>query len=135
MSYQLSEINFKTVSDPAGFMAECDERYNALVREAADRILANKLNDPDCVVVIVCGDARGADALGERYAWRHHLKVVHFPADWDRYGNAAGPIRNEEMAKFADALIAFPLYGVANRGTLDMIRRARQHHLQVRVIT
>ena len=108
--------------------------YKKLVAKC-DRILANKLNDPDCEVVIVCGDARGADALGERYAWRHHLKVVHFPADWDRYGNAAGPIRNEEMAKFADALIAFPLYGVANRGTLDMIRRARQHHLQVRVIT
>lgn len=107
--------------------------YNKLVAKC-DSILANKLNDPECEVVIVCGDARGADALGERYAWRHHLKVVHFPADWEMYGKAAGPIRNEKMARFADALIAFPLFGVANRGTLDMIRRAQQHHLQVRVI-
>ena len=107
--------------------------YNKLVAKC-DSILANKLNDPDCEVVIVCGDARGADALGERYAWRHHLKVVHFPADWEKYGKAAGQIRNEKMARFADALIAFPLFGVANRGTLDMIRRAQQHHLLVRVI-
>ncbi len=52
MAYQLSEINFKTVSDPAGFMAECDERYNTLVREAADRILANRSRSP---IVLLSG--------------------------------------------------------------------------------
>ena len=52
MSYQLSEINFKTVADPAGFMAECDERYNALVREAAERILANRSRSP---IVLLSG--------------------------------------------------------------------------------
>ena len=52
MAYQLSEINFKTVADPAGFMAECDERYNALVREAAERILANRSRSP---IVLLSG--------------------------------------------------------------------------------
>ena len=52
MSYQLSEINFKTVADPAGFMAECDESYNALVREAAERILANRSRSP---IVLLSG--------------------------------------------------------------------------------
>ena len=52
MAYQLSEINFKTVSDPAGFMAACDERYNTLVREAADRILANRSRSP---IVLLSG--------------------------------------------------------------------------------
>ena len=107
--------------------------YNKLVAKC-DAILANKLNDPDCEVIVVSGCAQGADALGERYAWRHHLKVERYPADWENLGKAAGPIRNEEMAKNADALIAFPLYGVPNRGTYDMIQRARQHHLLVRVI-
>ena len=107
--------------------------YNKLVAKC-DAILANKLNDHDCEVIVVSGCAQGADALGERYAWRHHLKVERYPADWENLGKAAGPIRNEEMAKNADALIAFPLYGVPNRGTYDMIQRARQHHLLVRVI-
>ena len=53
---------------------------------------------------------------------------------WEGLGKSAGPVRNELMAQNADALIAFPLYGVANRGTLDMIRRAREHNLLVRVI-
>ena len=52
MAYQLSEINFKTVADPVGFMAECDERYNARVREAAERILANRSRSP---IVLLSG--------------------------------------------------------------------------------
>ncbi|MBQ7692432.1 MAG: nucleoside kinase [Oscillospiraceae bacterium] len=46
MAYQLSEINLKTVSDPKGFMEECDERYRKRVDEAVDRILENKKNSP-----------------------------------------------------------------------------------------
>ena len=107
--------------------------YRKMVAKC-DAILANKLSDPDCRVVIVSGCAQGADALGERYAWRHRLKVERYPADWEGLGKFAGPVRNELMAQNADALIAFPLYGVANRGTLDMIRRAREHNLLVRVI-
>ena len=107
--------------------------YKKLVAKC-DAILANKLNDPGCEVIVVSGCAQGADTLGEQYALRHHLKVERYPADWENLGKAAGPIRNEEMAKNADALIVFPVYGIPNRGTLDMIRRAQQHNLQVRVI-
>ena len=52
MSYLLTDINFKTVADPVGFMAECDERYNALVREAADRIIGNLNRSP---IVLLSG--------------------------------------------------------------------------------
>ena len=52
MSYLLTDINFKTVADPVGFMAECDERYNALVREAADRIAENRHKSP---IVLLSG--------------------------------------------------------------------------------
>ena len=52
MAYSLKDINFKTVADPAGFIAECDERYNALVQEAADRIVENRHNSP---IVLLSG--------------------------------------------------------------------------------
>ena len=42
MAYQLTDLNFKTVSDPAEFMREADEQYLAKVEKAADLILENK---------------------------------------------------------------------------------------------
>ena len=52
MAYQLTDINFRTVSDPKGFMEECDAGYKALVCEAAERILANRHNSP---IVLLSG--------------------------------------------------------------------------------
>lgn len=80
-------------------------------------------------VVILCGKARGADALGERYAQSHGHQVHYFPADWALYGRAAGCIRNEQMAQNADALIAF--WDGASRGTKNMIDLARRYRLQL----
>lgn len=68
---------------------------------------------------IVCGCARGADTLGKRYAIENNIKVVEFPAKWDMYGKSAGYIRNEEMSKYADGLIAF--WDGKSKGTKNMI--------------
>jgi predicted Rossmann fold nucleotide-binding protein DprA/Smf involved in DNA uptake len=40
-------------------------------------------------IEIVSGGARGADALGERYAKEKGYKVTYFPADWNRFGKSA----------------------------------------------
>lgn len=52
MAYQLSDINFRTVSDPVEFMAESDTQYNRKVAEAADRIIRNKKSSP---IVLLSG--------------------------------------------------------------------------------
>ena len=64
-----------------------------------------ELADKD--VSIVSGMARGADALGVRFAKEHAVMLYEFPADWDKHGKSAGPRRNEEMGRFADGLLAF----------------------------
>jgi len=102
------------------------ENYPLLVQKL-DRIL--KYCDK---VEIVSGAARGADELGELYAVENHLNLRRFHADWDGLGNSAGYIRNEEMAKYADALIAF--WDGRSRGTKHMIDLARKYNLKVRVI-
>lgn len=81
-------------------------------------------------IEIVSGCARGADRLGEKFADEFGFPVALFPADWEQHGKTAGFRRNEQMAQYADALIAFPLG--ESRGTRDMIRRARAHGLAVR---
>ena len=52
MAYQLSDINFKTVADPKGFIEECDEVYRQRVRVAADKIIENRKNSP---IVLLSG--------------------------------------------------------------------------------
>lgn len=52
MSYSLTDINFKTVSDPKGFIEECDAQYAAKVRQAADLIENNLKRSP---IVLLAG--------------------------------------------------------------------------------
>ena len=82
-------------------------------------------------IVIVSGAAKGADALGERYARERGYKLQRYPANWEKYGRAAGPIRNEIMAQNADALIAY--WDGRSHGTWNMIELARNYGLKVRV--
>lgn len=82
-------------------------------------------------IQIICGLAKGADACGERYAKERGLSIHYFQAEWKKYGKAAGPIRNEEMAQNADALVAF--WDGKSPGTRNMIEMAKKYHLQVRI--
>lgn len=68
---------------------------------------------------VVSGTAKGVDILGEEWAKIHKIPIKQFPANWDKYGKAAGFRRNEEMAEYADALIA--IWDGKSRGTLHMI--------------
>lgn len=57
---------------------------------------------------LVHGACRGADTLAAEVASRIGTQEPH-PADWKKYGRAAGPIRNREMLSSGiDMLIAFP---------------------------
>lgn len=107
--------------------------YDTL-KAKCDKILSAKLSDPSTTVIILSGGARGADTLGVQYAMERSLKVEWHSADWNRYGRAAGPRRNAEMAAVANALIAFPKDGAANTGTNNMISLAKERGLLVRVI-
>lgn len=88
-------------------------------------------------VTIISGTARGADRLGEQYAAEHHLPLRLFPADWDTYGKAAGPIRNKEMAEYAskgDTGILIACWDGQSRGTDNMIQTARKAGLEVHIV-
>lgn len=79
---------------------------------------------------VILGRGRGVDEDAEWWARRHHLFVTPFPAEWERYGKAAGPIRNEQMADEAAPDGGCILFQ-GNRGTDDMRRRAKKHGLQI----
>lgn len=91
-----------------------------------DKILSNQSD-----VEIVSGCCDGADVLGMLYAKERSYQVKKFPADWS-LGKKAGLLRNQQMANYADALIAF--WDGKSTGTKSMIMFAKERSLLVRVI-
>lgn len=79
-------------------------------------------------IEIVQGGARGADRLGERWAKDNDFWHTCFPADWDTNGKRAGPIRNDQMGRYArgNGLIAF--HDGKSRGTANMIKTAKKYN-------
>lgn len=69
------------------------------------------------------------DILGALLAIANGIPVKHFPPDWNTYGKPAGPIRNEQMAKYANALIL--IWDGKSKGSASMKRLAKQHGLRI----
>lgn len=88
------------------------------------------------VEVVIEGEARGADILGRFWAKDRGIPVQPYPADWDQYKKAAGPIRNREMLNDGkpDAVIAFHPDILNSKGTRDMVNVARKAGVPVRVL-
>jgi len=87
---------------------------------------------PNCTIIFGVAP-KGADRLAAKVARRMELPLEPHPADWKTYGKAAGPIRNEEMAKAgADLCIAF--WDGQSKGTMDMMGRCRKHGIPLKVV-
>ena len=102
-----------------------------LLKQKMDKILAGKVRNNE-EIIIISGTARGADKLGEKYAREKRYKIERYPANWDKYGKRAGYIRNEQMAKVADACVCF--WDEQSKGTKHMIDLAKKYKLALRVI-
>lgn len=94
---------------------------------ADDRAVLDRLRTSLPISEVVCGMARGADLGGRDWALAKGIPVREFPADWHGLGRKAGPIRNQAMADYAEALIAFP----GGKGTADMVTKATARGLKV----
>ena len=75
------------------------------------------------ISVLCQGGASGADSAAHQWALSRGVPSVTVEAEWDRYGTAAGRIRNQKMLTTfkPDVVIAFP----GGPGTRDMVGRAR----------
>lgn len=78
--------------------------------------------------VMVHGAARGADNIAAHTWVTMGGTCEPHPANWDKYGQAAGHIRNQEMVDSGlDLLIAFP----GGNGTANMVERAKKAGVRV----
>jgi hypothetical protein len=83
------------------------------------------------ITEVVCGEGRGVDQLGKQWADDNGIPVTSFPPNW-KLGRGAGPVRNQQMADYADALIAIP--SPTSKGTQDMIKRASAEGLRIFIL-
>lgn len=76
--------------------------------------------DPD--VIIIHGDARGADRSAGEWARLHGCEERRYSAQWDLHGRAAGMMRNRDMyeQERPDVVVVCP----GGRGTAGMARLA-----------
>lgn len=100
------------------------EDYNA--------VLTALFLSPFTPSVIVSGNARGVDLLGERYAEEFGLPVDRYPVtpqEWKTIGKSAGHQRNRVMAENADALLA--IWDGKSPGTKGMVEITKKKNLPV----
>ena len=86
--------------------------------------------------VIIEGECRGADKLARKVAEElgylvKDKTILPFPADWNRYGNGAGHIRNTQMLKEGkpDMIGAFSSDIENSRGTANMLTQAEDSNI------
>lgn len=85
---------------------------------------------------VIDGGARGADSCGNRAAMSLDWPFMRFPALWEKFGKAAGSIRNQQMLDEGkpDMVLAFHDDIEHSKGTKDMVARAEKAGVLVRVI-
>lgn len=93
----------------------------------------DKMNCALNISEVVSGTCRGPDTFGEDWARENWVHIKRFPANWDEFGRAAGPIRNREMAKYADVAIVFISQG--SRGAKNMMEEMIKERKPVMVIS
>lgn len=109
-----------------------DRNWNNL-----ERILDVLRQEYPKATLVVEGEARGADTQGRLAAERLGIPVRKFPAQWNLYGRAAGPIRNAQMLREGkpDVVLAFHNHISESRGTRHMMGIARKAGILVRLFT
>lgn len=86
----------------------------------------------DKVELVISGGAPGADALGIEFAKNNNIPYEVYPADWLKYGRAAGPIRNQEMVEKADCAIFF--WDGWSKGTANCLSLAVAKGIPVKIV-
>jgi hypothetical protein len=118
-----------------------DKKCREIFNNISNAVMYGDYKRDITIMEIISGGAKGADELGERFAFNNSIEIKRFIAKWDKYGKQAGMIRNTEMINYAakkddtkdyGMLIAF--WDGKSKGTKQAIEYAERMKLDVRII-
>ncbi len=90
MAYSLTDINYRTVADPAGLIAEGDAQYRANVESAAEMIAEHLSVSPIVLLSGPSGSGKTTTAMKIAEALEHHGVRSHY-VGMDDYFNTISP--------------------------------------------
>lgn len=82
-------------------------------------------------VDIITGGAKGADSLAELWAKGNQVSCKVIKPDYNKYGRGAPFVRNTEIAKECDEMVAF--WDGHSKGTEDVLKKAVQFGKRVTI--
>jgi hypothetical protein len=83
----------------------------------------------DDITQVIDGKAPGIDSLAHQWALARGIAHLRFEAEWGRHGDAAGPIRNQQMIDEGQPHIAIMFPGGV--GTADMKQRLEETGIEI----
>ena len=81
---------------------------------------------------IISGGAKGVDTSARQYAFEHHIPLIEFLPDYERYGRAAPLKRNITIIENADWVLAF--WDGKSHGTKFVIENCQKRGVPIEVI-
>lgn len=85
--------------------------------------------------LVIEGECRGADIIAREVAKELNIPLKEFPANWNKHGKAAGPIRNREMLdEKPDLVLAFHSDIENSKGTADTLCEAEDRGITYALI-
>jgi len=92
--------------------------------------------NPLAGMTLIVGGARGADKITEHLGHMFGASIPQvYRADWSKYGNAAGPIRNREMLdQNPELVLAFHDDLDHSKGTRDTVTEAKRRGIKVQLV-
>lgn len=97
------------------------------VCDCLDKIFS--VNKPD---VVISGGATGVDFYGEMWARKNEIDIEIYAAKWTKFGNSAGPKRNDIMAQKATHCVV--IWKGNSKGSKNMIETAKKYNLVLREV-
>lgn len=97
------------------------------------RLLEKTLGELE-ITDVIHGAASGADMLAHQWAFYNTIRMHPYPADWEKYGKAAGPLRNKQMLDEGKPDLVVAFIGPGSKGTRNMVDQAKKAGVPVKEV-